>query len=301
MCCFLFLLFSLCFIYVKCMDTANVSPPFNSTYPSFFVSITAFLSCMWFIVYYARNLYIFLDYVKQLETLGNFIFIISYLPTGLPFAIISYYIPLSLSAGFLYGYIWGFITIAIGSILSACCGFYITRKFCRAWIEERIQSSPRLTSIMAALEIHSFKITLVMRFFPLPFGLQNGLSAMTNITLEKFFVATLIGLIPENTLLIYFGHNAKTIGELASGNLTSFSAYEKILLVVAILALLLILLLGKTILNSTITTPPKKIENVDEEMATLMYPGDSSPNKTNKNGTTSSTEVISPKETEKDH
>lgn len=209
-------------------------------------------------MYYARNLFSFLDSVQDLGLLGNLIFIFSYLPTGLPFAFVSFYIPLTLSGGFIYGYTLGFLTITIGSVSSACFGFWIARHFCRGWIEERIKASARLSSLMPALEEHAFKITLVMRFLPLPFGLQNGLCAVTNITPHMFFVASVIGLIPENTLLLYFGHSFRSIGELASGDIGSFSISQQIMLVVAALAGVVSIIFGRRVLNTMALKNKKK-------------------------------------------
>lgn len=159
----------------------------KSPYTSFLASISIILFSMCFILYYARNLFSFLDSVQELGLLGNLIFIFSYLPTGLPFAFMSYYIPLTLSGGFIYGYFLGFLTVTAGSVLSAVFGFWVARHFCRSWVEDRIKSSTRLSSLMPALEVHAFKITLVMRFLPLPFGLQNGLCAVCTCSTRVVF------------------------------------------------------------------------------------------------------------------
>jgi len=231
------------------MDSSSPPRLHNSPYYTpWMVSVSIILFSMCFILYYARHLFSFLDSVQELGLLGNLIFIFSYLPTGLPFAFMSYYIPLTLSGGFIYGYFLGFLTVTIGSVSSACFGFWVARHFCRSWVEDRIKSSSRLSSLMPALEVHAFKITLVMRFLPLPFGLQNGLCAMTNITPYMFFIASIIGLLPENSLLLYFGHSFRSIGELASGGFGSFSVFQKAMLVVALAVGIVSAFFGKKVL-----------------------------------------------------
>jgi uncharacterized membrane protein YdjX (TVP38/TMEM64 family) len=151
------------------MDNTTSSQP-TRLLKSPYTSLLVILLSMCFIIYYARHLFYFLELVQELGLLGNIIFVLSYLPTSLPFAFISYYIPLTVSGGFIYGYFLGFLTVTAGSTLSACVGFWIARKFCRSWIEERIKSSARLSALMPALEVHAFKIALIMRFLPLPIG-----------------------------------------------------------------------------------------------------------------------------------
>eukprot|EP01111_Echinosteliopsis_oligospora_P003447 TRINITY_DN1544_c1_g1_i2.p1 TRINITY_DN1544_c1_g1~~TRINITY_DN1544_c1_g1_i2.p1 ORF type:complete len:353 (+),score=85.61 TRINITY_DN1544_c1_g1_i2:71-1129(+) len=225
------------------------SPPRNVV--SMVTYTLATVAIMAFILYYARNLFYFLEYVKSLGLFGNIIIIASYIPTGMPFAFMSYYIPLSLSSGFMYGYYLGIITTMFGSVLSAFLGFWITRRFCRSWVEQRMNESRRLGSIKATLEGHAFKITFIMRFLPLPFGLQNGLCAMTNITPSMFILASFIGLLPENILLIYFGYSFDSIGELARGNFGHVSIYQKILLVSAILGGIGLVVFGKRFITTT--------------------------------------------------
>lgn len=227
-----------------------------------------FLASMAFIVYYASNLLTFLDFIKKLGMIGNLIFIVSYFPAGLPFALVSYYIPLSLSAGFLYGYYLGFATTMIGSVSSGMFGFWITRAFCRAWIEEKIKASARLSALLLSMEVHSFKITLMLRLLPLPFGLQNGLCAMTSITPPMYLLASAIGLLPENVLLIYFGNSFESITELARGDFGSISIYEKVFLGVALLVTAIIVLVGRRMLDATLTEARSSNKKTEDEELT---------------------------------
>jgi uncharacterized membrane protein YdjX (TVP38/TMEM64 family) len=230
-------------------------------------SLTAVITSMVFIVYYARNLGEYLDDIYKLDLLGNLIFILSYIPAGLPFALVSYYIPLSLSVGYLYNIPLGIATAMTGSVFSGLFGFWITRTFCRAWIDEKIKSSARLSSLLLAMEIYSFKVTLMVRFLPLPFGLQNGLCAMTSITAPKFLLSSTIGLLPENLLLIYFGNSFTNIGQISHGDFGSISTHEKVLLATAVLGTVVIFILGRRMLNATLVkvarSGNKKMEDED--------------------------------------
>lgn len=221
-----------------------------------------------FIVYYSRNLEQFVHKLNHLGYWGNFIFVMSYFPAGLPFALISYYIPLSLSAGFLYKEVLGLITAMVGSVSASMFGFWITRTFCRSWIEEKIKASARLSALLLAMEYHSFKITLMVRFLPLPFGLQNALCAMTSISASKFLISSSIGLLPENMLLIYFGSTFESISETTNGQ-SGIPRYEKVLLGVAVLVTCAVFLLGRKMLDATLAMARagnKKTEDVDMQL-----------------------------------
>eukprot|EP01112_Ceratiomyxa_fruticulosa_P018690 TRINITY_DN6020_c0_g2_i1.p1 TRINITY_DN6020_c0_g2~~TRINITY_DN6020_c0_g2_i1.p1 ORF type:complete len:420 (-),score=82.80 TRINITY_DN6020_c0_g2_i1:71-1330(-) len=230
----------------------------SSTLTIFGIS-SVILTTLCFLVYYARNLFVFLDAIRDVGgVLGAVIFTLSYLFSALPFAIFSIYIPLSLSAAFMYGYLIGMLTITTGSFFGACFGFWVTRKFARRWIEDRIRESEKLSNIMDTLGPHTFKITLGMRFLPIPFGLQNALCAMTNISMQQFMLSTAIGLLPENLLLAYFGGSVRDVAELNADEPITGSSFQKVLLVIALLLGVAIFFVGRRFLLPSSTEAPRK-------------------------------------------
>ncbi|GAM26313.1 hypothetical protein SAMD00019534_094880, partial [Acytostelium subglobosum LB1] len=203
------------------------------------------------ILYFSKNLLSFLEMVENLGLMGNVIFVLSYLPTGIPLALFSLYIPLTFSAGFVYGFMHGLITVMVGSVLSAAAGFWLTRKISLRWFESKIESSQRLSSLRSMVEHHPFKIIIIMRMLPIPFGLQNGLCAMTRISFSTFIYSSAIGLVPENSLFVYIGTTLKTISDITGDNKNPFSYYQQILLVFAIIGGIVLSVVGKRLLHSS--------------------------------------------------
>ncbi|KYQ92090.1 hypothetical protein DLAC_06927 [Tieghemostelium lacteum] len=199
------------------------------------------------IYYFSNNLIDFLEIVKDLGKLGNLILAFSYLPTGIPLAIFSYYIPLTVSSGFIYGFINGFITVCIGSAISASFGFWITRKLTLKWFETKIESSSKLTAVRNLLEQHPKKIIFFIRLLPIPFGLQNGLCAVTRISFTTFLSASVIGLLPENLILSYIG--SKLTDLTSSNQHNTITSYQQNLLIGAILIGLILTLIGRKVLQ----------------------------------------------------
>jgi len=198
------------------------------------------------LVYYASNLFQLLEVIKDLGPLGVIIFAVCYIPSALPFALISVYVPLSISAAYMYGYLLGMLTITIGGAMGACVGFWITRRFARSWIEERVRRSEKLSSVMDAMGQHNFKIAIAVRFLPVPFGLQNALCAITTISMQDFIIASVLGMLPENMLLAYFGGSVRNAAELTNGTASgSGSIFQKILLLVALALAIIIFVVGR--------------------------------------------------------
>ncbi|KAM9968739.1 hypothetical protein ACTFIW_000613 [Dictyostelium discoideum] len=201
------------------------------------------------IFYFSKNLVSFLEFVKELGLLGNVILGIAFLPTGIPLAIFSIYIPLTLSAGFIYGFVPGFITVAIGSAISASFGFWTTRKLSLKFFESKIEQSPKLSSLRNRVEQHPFKIIIIMRLLPIPFGIQNGLCAVTRISYTKFIYSSVIGLTFENLLLSYLGSSIKSITDITNGHQNAFSSYQQGLIAIAIVAAIILTCIGKKVLS----------------------------------------------------
>ncbi|KAF2075126.1 hypothetical protein CYY_003561 [Polysphondylium violaceum] len=220
---------------------------------SIIVAVVVIFAC---IFYFSNHLVSFLEFVKELGFLGNIILVVSFLPTGIPLAIFSYYIPLTLSSGFIYGFFYGFLTVALGSALSASFGFWITRKVSLKWFENKIESSPKLSNLRRKVEQHPFKIIITMRLLPIPFGLQNGLCAMTRISYSSFIYSSIIGLSLENCLIAYIGSTIKTMTDITSnGHKNAFSSFQQIILVVGIVGGILLTCLSKKFLQSPFNSP----------------------------------------------
>jgi uncharacterized membrane protein YdjX (TVP38/TMEM64 family) len=174
--------------------------------------IACVLLCVFFYWFSAKGyLAIFLEWVKDIGYWGNLLFVVAFTLTGLPFMLIGY-TPLGLAAGFIYGQdgpILGIlnasVTVLIGTITGSIVGFWSCRVLCKSWFQRKINESPTLQAFMHTMESKGFYLILIMRMAPIPFGVQNGLFSVSNVSVLSFSVATIVGLVPEILMLVYMG------------------------------------------------------------------------------------------------
>jgi uncharacterized membrane protein YdjX (TVP38/TMEM64 family) len=126
--------------------------------------------------------------------------------------------PIALASGAVYGHTWGTLYIITGATIGAMIAFLIARFSGHRAINKLIPehwSLGRLGS-QNALMVMIF----VSRLIPfLSFDLISYAAGVTSISLWRFFLATLFGLIPASFLLAHFG------GEMAQADFQSMSLF----------------------------------------------------------------------------
>jgi uncharacterized membrane protein YdjX (TVP38/TMEM64 family) len=133
--------------------------------------------------------------------------------------------PIALAAGAAYGHTWGTLYIVLGSELGALVAFGLARMLgheaLRRWFGDRLPKT-RLRSQGALMAI-----VFASRLLPfISFDVVSYAAGLTTLTLWRFALATLAGILPASFLLAHFG------GEMATGE------GERILLAVLALGLL---------------------------------------------------------------
>lgn len=125
-------------------------------------------------------------YLTQLlNWLENLPFIWSLSVFILLFTIISFpfgfgYIILNMAAGYLYGMLRGQAVVTVSVAIGFMVGFVVCRCCMREWAGQYIASSPALLAMTKVVEgPHGFRVILLTRLTPIPFGLQNALFAVS--------------------------------------------------------------------------------------------------------------------------
>lgn len=132
--------------------------------------------------------------------------------------------PIALAAGALYGHTWGTAYIVLGAELGALAAFGVGRLLghdaLHRWFGDRLPRT-RLRSQGALMAI-----VFVSRLLPfVSFDVVSYAAGLTTLSLWRFALATLAGILPASFLLAHFG------GEMATGEL------DRILLAVLALGL----------------------------------------------------------------
>jgi uncharacterized membrane protein YdjX (TVP38/TMEM64 family) len=126
--------------------------------------------------------------------------------------------PVALVAGAIYGHTWGTVYIVTGALIGAIIAFFISRLAGRAVIC-RLLGEYSMPSWIGSQ--NSMMITvLISRLVPfISFDLVSYAAGLTSLRLWRFFIATLIGLLPASFLLAHFG------SKMTADNLNESMAY----------------------------------------------------------------------------
>jgi len=133
--------------------------------------------------------------------------------------------PLMLGAGFALGVGWGQLAVSIGATLGAQLSFILGGNLLRAFVEEDIKphfpSFDELDEILSQPEL-SFEVCLLVRMCPiLPTNVLNYAIGATSIGGWPHFLATLIGMFPEEVMVVYIGSTLHDVSAVVRGDFTS--------------------------------------------------------------------------------
>jgi len=110
---------------------------------------------------------------------------------------------MSLSAGFLFGPLWGFIALSLGAFCGTSATFYISRYFGQSFVEKRLKG--KAASFQEKLVKNGFMVILPVRLigFP-PWELVNYVSGLSKISYRDYISATMIGIMPAIVIQVFF-------------------------------------------------------------------------------------------------
>lgn len=156
------------------------------------------------------------DVLEALQNLdewqGILLFVIMF--TVVSFPMTWGYIFLNVAAGYLYGFVLGFIVV----IFSVLCGLSIAFIVCRRYLRDFVRSKLESDSLKAIMRVvegkRGIKVIALTRLTPVPFGLQNGLFSVTNVSTAKYVIASTIGLLPTQALNSYMGSTFRSLEDL---------------------------------------------------------------------------------------
>ncbi len=129
---------------------------------------------------------------------------------------------LTLGAGFLFGVPVGFITAWSGATVGACAAFMIGRTFARDYVAAKVSSNQKFMSLDEAIANEGFKLVFLLRLSPIfPYNFMNYALGLTKVSFRNFALASAIGMIPGALMYVYIGSAARSLAEIAAGNVDS--------------------------------------------------------------------------------
>lgn len=151
------------------------------------------------------NLAKFQSFINNLGVMAPIVFVLIYCIAPVLFIPIT---PLSITAGALFGPLWGTIISVLGANTGASITFLLSRYLLKSWADQK--SSQRVIIIQKKIQEHGWKFVSISRLIPIfPFNLQNYLFGITDINFRTFFFASLLGVIPGAIAYSYLGFLGK--------------------------------------------------------------------------------------------
>lgn len=121
-------------------------------------------------------------------------------------------IPLTASAGYLFGVRNGTAVVLLSASIAAAVSFLIGRTFLREYVEKLLEDYPDFKKIDKAIGEEGFKLMLLLRLSPVfPFALSNYLYGVTSIKFWPYFFGTMIGFTPGTIAYVFTGEIGKSL------------------------------------------------------------------------------------------
>lgn len=106
-------------------------------------------------------------------------------------------VPLTMSAGLLFGSFIGTIIVSISGTVAASVAFLIARYFARERILKMVKGNKKFLAIDKAIGENGFRVVTLLRLSPLlPFSLGNYLYGLTSVKFIPYVLGSWLGMLP---------------------------------------------------------------------------------------------------------
>uniref|UniRef100_A0A803LHD0 VTT domain-containing protein n=1 Tax=Chenopodium quinoa TaxID=63459 RepID=A0A803LHD0_CHEQI len=127
-------------------------------------------------------------------------------------------IPLTMSAGLLFGSVTGTVLVSISGTLAASIAFLIARYFARERILKLVEGNKKFKAIDKAIGENGFRIVALLRLSPLlPFSLGNYLYGLTSVKFVPYVLASWLGMLPGTWAYVNAGAFGRAIIQEETG------------------------------------------------------------------------------------
>jgi uncharacterized membrane protein YdjX (TVP38/TMEM64 family) len=120
---------------------------------------------------------------------------------------------MTFTGGALFPLKYAFIIVVVASTIGAIINFIMSRYFLQDFFEKIFSQSIR--KINARIEKGGFKNLLILRTIPVfPYSMVNFALAISDLSMIKFIVVTVLGKIPGSLIIIYAGSNMAEVDSM---------------------------------------------------------------------------------------
>jgi len=146
--------------------------------------------------------------------------------------------PLTITAGVLFGPVWGTVYTIVGATGGATIAFLVARYFGREWVERR--TSGTLAKIKKGVEEEGWRFVAFTRLVPVfPFNVLNFAFGLTNIGVVPYALASFVCMLPGAAAYVYLGYAGREAATGGQGLVTKALTALALLAVVAMIPIIL--------------------------------------------------------------
>ncbi len=114
---------------------------------------------------------------------------------------------LTLTAGAVFGLVWGTVMVSLASTTAAALAFLIARYLARDKVVRQARKFPKFQAIDRAIGEGGWKIIAMLRLSPaVPFSLGNYLFGLTAIRFLPYVLASWLFMLPGTFMYVYLGY-----------------------------------------------------------------------------------------------
>jgi uncharacterized membrane protein YdjX (TVP38/TMEM64 family) len=113
--------------------------------------------------------------------------------------------PLAIAGGLMFGVGRGWAAITIGTVVGAALNFLLARYLVRERISRWLAHHRKFQLIDAAIGREGWKIIVLLRFCPIPYGIANYSIGLTAVRFAPYLLATAVSVTPANFFFSWFG------------------------------------------------------------------------------------------------
>ena len=117
---------------------------------------------------------------------------------------------MTIAAGAIFGFAWGFIAVMAASTASAVAAFMIARHLARERVTRFFRRNGRLEAMDKALRKEGWRAVALLRLSPVvPFAVKSYLFGVSRVRLRDYVIGTVVGKLPGAVVLTALGSSGR--------------------------------------------------------------------------------------------
>jgi len=219
------------------------------------------------------SMYLWRDYVHavliwtehQPDYLVILIFLLLYTLVSLP--LVWGYIVVNIACGYIFGIIHGTLVTLVTATMATLIAHLFIKAFLANLVQRWLNSSDSMRSLYIVLSgPKSFRLVALSRFTPVPFGLQNAVFAVSNLSTGRYILASVIGCLPSQILNSYLGSTLRSMEEVMYSEETKKTGYIVLMSQVVMMCVVAVFVIRRARLELSRTMVAQEVEAQKQDL-----------------------------------